>query len=359
MMKMDMHTTFTKPEVTPERQAFYDRLAAKNVAPLWEVLARLVPAQPAPEMAPVFFAYEQIRPLLMEAGRLLTAQEAERRVLVLENPALRGQSRLTQSLYAGLQLIPPGETAPAHRHAASALRFVVEGTGAFTAVDGEKATMHPGDFIITPSWTFHDHGNPGQEPTIWLDGLDVPIVNLFDTSFLERRPEEDGPVERVPQGDALARYGTNLLPVDFAPTRHASPVFTYPYDRTRESLDVLFRHGPVHACHGVKMRYVNPATGGYPMPTIGAFIQYLPRGFAGASYRATDATVYSIVEGKGRTTVGDLTFEWGPRDIIAIPSWAFVRHTAESDAVLFSMSDRPAQIALGLWREEAPIAEDR
>jgi len=351
-----MQTPFTKPELTPARQAFYDRLAPKNVAPLWEVLARLVPAQPAPEMVPVLFEYEQIRPLLMEAGRLLTAQEAERRVLVLENPALRGQSRLTQSLYAGLQLILPGETAPSHRHAASALRFVIEGTGAFTAVEGEKTTMHPGDFIITPSWTFHDHGNPGKEPTVWLDGLDVPIVNLFDTSFLERRPEEEGQVERVAPGDALARYGSNLLPVDFAPVRPSSPVFTYPYDRTRDSLDVLFRNGPLHPCHGVKMRYVNPATGGYPMPTLGAFIQYLPRGFAGVRYRGTDATVYAIVEGRGRTTVGDLTFDWGPRDIFAIPSWAPVRHIAESDAVLFSMSDRPAQISLGLWREEAPMS---
>jgi len=324
-----MNTTFSKPEITPARRAFYDRLAPKNVAPLWEVLARLVPAQPAPEMVPVLFEYEQIRPLLMEAGRLLTAQEAERRVLVLENPALRGQSRLTQSLYAGLQLILPGETAPPHRHAASALRFVLEGTGAF---------------------------NPGEEPTVWLDGLDVPIVNLFDTSFLERRPEEEGQVERVAPGDALARYGSNLLPVDFVPERPSSPVFTYPYDRTRESLDVLFRNGPLHACHGVKMRYVNPATGGYPMPTLGAFIQYLPRAFAGARYRGTDATVYAIVEGQGRTSIGDLTFEWGPRDIFAVPSWAPVRHIAESDAVLFSMSDRPAQIALGLWREEAPMS---
>src|SRR6188472_2734547 len=133
-----MNTTFSKPEITPARRAFYDRLAPRNVAPLWEVLARLVPAQPAPEMVPVLFAYDEIRPLLLEAGRLLTAQEAERRVLVLENPALRGQSRLTQSLYAGLQLILPGETAPAHRHAASALRFVFEGAGAFTAVEGEQ-----------------------------------------------------------------------------------------------------------------------------------------------------------------------------------------------------------------------------
>jgi gentisate 1,2-dioxygenase len=345
-----MQSTFIKPEVTPERQAFYERLATRNVAPLWEVLARLVPTQPAPDMVPVLFEYTEVRSLLMEAGRLLTAQEAERRVLVLENPALRGQSRLTQSLYAGLQLILPGETAPVHRHAASALRFVIEGTGAFTAVEGEQTAMHAGDFIITPSWTFHGHGNPGGEPTIWLDGLDVPIVNLFDTSFLER-PEQEGQVERVPQGDALARYGSNLLPVDFAP----SPVFAYPYDRTRESLDILFRNGPVHVCHGVKMRYVNPATGGYPMPTLGAFVQYLPQGFAGAPYRATDATIYSVVEGRGRSAIGDTTFEWGPHDIFAIPSWAPVRHTADSDAVLFSMSDRPAQIALGLWREQAPV----
>lgn len=348
-------STFTKPEVTPERQEFYDRLATRNVAPLWEVLARLVPAQPAPDMVPVLFKYDDIRPLLMEAGRLLTAQQAERRVLVLENPALRGQSRLTQSLYAGLQLILPGEAAPVHRHAASALRFVIEGTGAFTAVEGEKTTMHPGDFIITPSWTFHDHGNPGDEPTIWLDGLDVPIVNLFDTSFLERRPEEEGQVERVPQGDALARYGSNMLPVDYSPERASSPVFSYPYDRTRESLEILFRNGPVHVCHGVKMRYVNPATGGYPMPTLGAFMQYLPKGFAGQRYRATDATIYAVVEGRGRSSIGETTLEWGPRDIFAIPSWASVRHVAGSDAVLFSMSDRPAQIALGLWREEALI----
>jgi gentisate 1,2-dioxygenase len=348
-------STFTKPEVTPERQEFYDRLATRNVAPLWEVLARLAPAQPAPDMVPVLFKYDDIRPLLMEAGRLLTAQQAERRVLVLENPALRGQSRLTQSLYAGLQLILPGEAAPVHRHAASALRFVIEGTGAFTAVEGEKTTMHPGDFIITPSWTFHDHGNPSDEPAIWLDGLDLPMVNLFDASFLERRPEEEGQVERVPQGDALARYGSNLLPIDYAPERTSSPVFSYPYDRTRESLEVLIRNGPLHACHGVKMRYVNPATGGYPMPTIGAFMQYLPKGFAGERYRATDATIYAVVEGRGRTSIGDTTLEWGPHDIFAIPSWAPVRHATEGDAVLFSLSDRPAQIALGLWREDAPV----
>ena len=346
---------FTKPDVTPERREFYDRLDRKHVAPLWEVLTRIIPPQPTPDAVPVLFKYDELRPMLMEAGRLLTAQEAERRVLMLENPALRGQSRITQSLYAGLQLILPGEIAPCHRHAASALRFVVEGTGAYTAVEGERTTMHPGDFIITPSWTYHDHGNPGDSPVVWMDGLDIPIVNLFDSSFMERMPEEEGQPNLVPEGDALTRYGANMLPVDFAPSRMSSPVFNYPYARSRETLDTLHRFGPVHESHGVKMRYVNPATGGYPMPTIGAFLQLLPKGFEGRAYRGTDATVFSVVEGRGSSTIAGTTFSWGPRDIFVVPSWAPVAHRATDEAVIFSMSDRPAQLALGLWREQAPL----
>jgi gentisate 1,2-dioxygenase len=345
---------FTKPEVTPARQEFYDRLDKKSVAPLWEVLARIIPAQPTPDAVATLFRYDELRPMLLEAGTLLTPQEAERRVLVLENPALRGQSRLTQSLYAGLQLILPGETAPCHRHAASALRFVVEGEGAYTAVEGERTTMHPGDFILTPSWTFHDHGNPGDQPVIWLDGLDVPIVNLFDTSFLERLDDDAVQPQTVNEGDALARYGSNMLPVDYAPARLSSPIFNYPYARTRDALHQMERNGLFHPCHGVKMRYVNPATGGYPMPTIGAFMQRLPPGFRGATYRATDATIYSVVEGEGASTIGDRRFTWGPRDILVCPSWAPIAHESTGGAVLFSMSDRPAQQALGLWREQAP-----
>ena len=344
---------YQRPELSPERKDFYKRLDGKHTAPLWEVLAKIIPPSPTPETVPVMWRYEEVRPLLMEAGRLLTAKEAERRVLVLENPGVRGQSKITQSLYSGLQMILPGEVAPCHRHVSSALRFVVEGSGAYTAVEGERTTMHPGDFILTPSWTYHDHGNPGAEPVVWLDGLDVPIVNIFDTSFAERYPGETQP-HTIAEGDALARYGANLLPVDFEPSRPSSPIFNYPYSRSREALDQLHRDGPVHPCHGVKMRYVNPATGGYPMPTIGAFLQLLPRGFAGEPYRATDAAVFSVVEGKGRTRIGEHQFDWGPRDIFVVPSWYPVSIQTEQDAVLFSFSDRPAQQALGLWREEAP-----
>ncbi len=294
---MDHAAFYVKPKSSPEREEFNARLGKKNAAPLWNVLGAIVPPEPQPAAIPAIWKYEDLRPLLMEAGRLITAKEAERRVLMLENPGLQGASRITQSLYAGLQLILPGEVAPSHRHTASALRLVVEGEGAYTAVDGERATMRPGDLILTPSWTFHDHGNPGQTPVVWMDGLDIPIVNTFDASFAEHHPSETQPVTRQ-EGDGLSRFGENLLPLEFSTDRKSSPLFRYPYARSRETLERMHRNGPLHPCHGVKMQFVNPATGGYPMPTIGAFLQLLPAGFHGALSRSTDATVYYVIEGQ-------------------------------------------------------------
>jgi gentisate 1,2-dioxygenase len=334
-----------------ELAPFYSRIGEENLTPLWEVLSSLVPQKPASPCVPALWQYETVRPLLLEAGRLITAREAERRVLVLENPGLRGASSITHTLYAGLQLILPGEVAPSHRHTQSALRFVVEGTSAYTAVDGERTSMQPGDFVITPSWTFHDHGNPGSTPVVWLDGLDIPLVAFLDAGFAERHPVESQPVSR-PEGDALARYGANLFPHEYVPTSRATPVFSYPYRRSRDALEQLRKNGELDASHGVKMQYVNPATGGYPMPTIAAFLQLLPRGFRGRGYRTTDGTVYSVVEGHGRSQIGDQVFEWRPKDVFVVPSWHRVAHEADEDAVLFSFSDRPVQKVLGLWRED-------
>jgi gentisate 1,2-dioxygenase len=345
-----MSTFYVKPDTSEERREFYARLDTKNTAPLWEVLARLVTPEPQPRCVPALWKFDEIRPLLMEAGRLITAKEAERRVMVLENPGIRGVSQITESLYAGVQLVLPGEIAPSHRHAASALRFVLESSGAYTAVDGERTTMEPGDFILTPSWTFHDHGNPGDGPAIWLDGLDVPIVNIFDSSFAEHYPDETQQAT-IGEGDAEARYGANLLPVEYRPPRMSAPVFNYRYSRSREALEKV-KHGPIDPWHGHKMQYVNPATGGPPMPTIGAFLQLLPAGFTGRRYRSTDATVFCPTEGRGRTTIGDQVFEWGRHDIFVVPSWCPVSHSVDAEAVLFSFSDRPAQKALGLWRQE-------
>src|SRR3954466_1060266 len=341
-----------QPTSGAARQDLYRRIGKHNFAPLWEVYHDLIPDQPVTPCKPAIWKWADARPHLMEAGSLITAKEALRRVLVLQNPGMPGEASATQSLFAGYQLILPGEIAPSHRHTQSALRFVLEGSGAYTAVDGERTTMRPGDFIITPSWTFHDHGNPGQEPVIWLDGLDIPMVAFFDAGFFERHPEETQPVAR-PERDSMVRYGSNLLPLEHAPRSLSSPVFCYPYEQARAALGALARNGPLHPCHGAKMQYANPATGGYPMPTIAAFVQLLPKGFRGEAARSTDGTVYAVVEGRGRSTVGEQVLEWGPRDIFVAPSWSAVRHQATDEAVLFSFSDRPVQKALGLWREEA------
>jgi gentisate 1,2-dioxygenase len=340
-----------QPARTPEREDLYRRMAPANLTPLWEVLRSLITPEPKSPVQATLWRYDEVRPFLLEAGKVITAKEAERRVLILENPGLPGQSRITTSLYAGLQLILPGEVAPAHRHAQSALRFIIEGSKGYTAVDGERVYMSPGDFIITPSWTWHDHGHEGEGPMVWLDGLDIPLVQALDASFIEGYGHDAHPVTR-PVGDTLARYGANMLPVDWKPSRPTSPIFSYPYARSREALEQMRKTAEWDPCHGLKMRFANPATGDHAMPTMGTFMQLLPKGFVTAGYRSTDATVFTAVEGRGRTRIGDTVLEWGPRDVFVIPSWARHIHEADEDAVLFSFSDRPVQEKLGLFRED-------
>jgi gentisate 1,2-dioxygenase len=334
-----------------DRHAYYERIARHGMTPLWEVLGALVPPSPRTSVVPALWRYADVRGAVMEAGRLITAEEAERRVLILENPALRGQSCITQSLYAGLQLILPGEVAPAHRHAQSALRLVLDGEGAYTAVDGERTTMRRGDFIITPAWTWHDHGNPGDQPVVWLDGLDIPLLRFLDAGFAEKTEQAVQQPLR-PEGDALARYGSNMVPVDFQqaasdPTR----VFVYPFERTRAALLTIARGKPdLHL--GFKQRFVNPATGASPMPTIGAFAQWLPGGFETQPYRSTDGTVVVCLEGEGEAAIGDQHWRFAENDVFVVPSWTTLRLRAARDTLLFSYSDRPVQQVLGLWREQ-------
>jgi gentisate 1,2-dioxygenase len=345
-----------KPDSTAiqqkSRREFYRRMDGANLSPLWEVLHALVPPQPQSPCKPGYWNYKAIRPYIMEAGQAITAREAVRRVLILENPGMRGQSCITRSLYCGLQLILPGEIAPSHRHTQSALRFIVEGAGAYTAVNGERTVMHPGDFIITPAWTWHDHGNQGSEPVVWMDGLDIPMLAFFDAQFAENFPEEVQPVSRV-EGTSLARYGSNLAPLDpVAPFGKTSPIFSYPYARSREMLAALAKNGDPDSCHGWKMQFINPLSGAPAMPTIGAFIQLLPKGFHSAAYRSTDSTVYSVAEGTGLVHVGSEKFSFEPNDTFVVPSWIPLQVQAKAECVLFSYSDRSAQQALGLWREQ-------
>jgi gentisate 1,2-dioxygenase len=338
--------------VSPERAAYYEKIGKKNMAPLWEVLKGLVPKEPSTPCAAALWRFNEAKALVMEAGSVISAEEAERRVLVLENPALRGKSRITQSLYAGLQLIMPGEIASAHRHTASAIRFILDGDGAYTAVEGEKTIMHRGDFVLTANWCAHDHGNTSSKPMIWLDVLDLPTVNFFDAAFSEHLERETQANTR-PDGDSLARFGSGVLP-DGAPVNgKQSPIVNYPYARIRPVLDRLKEADEIDPRFGARLRYANPLTGGWAMPTMGAHLSLLPKGFRTKDYRSTDGTIFVCVEGRGSTRVGDETFEWGPNDVFVIPSWKEYSHKAPEQSVLFSISDRPAQESLGIWREAA------
>ena len=342
------------------RQQLYDDMSPYHLTPLWRELHALVPNQPASPCVAALWKYEQIRPYLMRAGAVITAKEAVRRVLILENPALRGQSSVTQSLYAGLQLILPGEVAPSHRHTQSALRFIVEGSGAFTAVNGERTTMRPGDFIITPSWTWHDHGSDTTEPVVWLDGLDIPLIRFLDAGFAENAPTKSQTVTRA-EGTSFAQYGYNMAPVRThsqagSPFGQTSPIFSYPYERSREALHKLEQSAPIDAWDGVKLRYINPLTGGSPMPTMSTFMQRLPAGFTGLPYRQTDGAVFSVVEGTGSVRIESKgvvqDFEFSPRDHFVIPSWHTASFSSPNGCVLFSYSDRPVHQALGIHQEE-------
>jgi len=196
--------------------------------------------------------------------------------------------------------------------------------------------MKPGDFILTPFWSYHDHGNPGTEPVVWLDGLDIPTVNMFDTSFFEKETEHDH--DHDEEGAPEPRFVE-------------TSVMKYPYEPSREKLAQMSKAGTADARHGFKFEYLNPQTGAPVLPTIGAYLQLLPKSFSTQPYRSTDATIFCAVEGRGTSTIGDKTFAWGPRDIFVVPSWHPVSHQANEESVLFSFSDRPAQKALGIWRE--------
>jgi len=344
-------TPDSKHNVKAVREAYYDKISKYAMAPLWEVLKNVVTKEPKSKIKPAIWKFSDVQKLMAEAAGVITAEEAERRVLVLENPALPGQTRITNSLFAGIQLIMPGETAPAHQHVASAIRFVLDGEGAYTAVKGEKANMSHGDFILTPNWAPHDHGNPSDKPMLWLDVLDMPTVNHFETSFSNHFEETMQNTTRS-EGDSLDRYGSGVLP-DGAEVNKISPVINYTYARTKPILERMVRSGDIDKRHGARVRYANPTTGGWALPTMGAHLALLPAGFKGQPYRSTDGMIFVCAEGQGETKIGDETFQWTKNDVFVVPSWMRYSHTAGKESVLFSISDRPMQEALGIWREEA------
>jgi gentisate 1,2-dioxygenase len=213
--------------------------------------------------------------------------------------------------------------------------------------------MQPGDFVLTPYWCWHDHGHVGSEPVIWLDALDNPFAQFFGTMFRENFPLEAQIAAATP-GATQARYAEGLAPVEYRGSKFASPLLAYPYERTRAALDRLAKDGPLHPAHGIKVRYANPLTGGHAFPTIAVFIQWMPAGFSGQTYRSTESAIFCAVEGRGRVHANGTTLDFEPHDVFTVPSWIPYRIETAGDCVLFSYSDRGPQETLGLFREEDP-----
>jgi len=337
-------------ETTSDLAAYSRDIATLNAKPLWERTTRMGPGTAA---VPAIWRYREMRPHLLRAAELISTHEAERRVLMLENPGLPGTGYITSSLYSGLQIILPGEVARAHRHASNAMRFIIEGTGAYSTVEGERVPMQPGDFVLTPYWCWHDHGHVGSEPVIWLDALDNPFAQFFGTMFRENYPHE-AQIAAASTGATEARYGEGLAPIEYRGAKLSSPLLAYPYERTRVALDRLAKDGPLHPAHGIKMRYANPLTGGHAFPTISVFIQWMPKGFAGQTYRSTESAIFCAVEGRGRVLADVMRLDFEPHDVFTVPSWIPYRIETDEDSVLFSYSDRGPQEMLGLFREEDP-----
>lgn len=335
--------------------AYYAGLDTFNVTPLWRQLETLLPREPKSRAIPYLWRYADLREQLLKAGEIISAEEAERRVLMLVNPALAPVVETANNIYAGIQLVLPGEIAPMHRHAAAAFRLVIEGSGAYTAVDGERAFMNPGDVVVTPGWAWHDHGNTSDVPMIWMDGLDLPLISKLECNFFDGGPERSQD-ELVPADSSERMYaGGRLNPKWTTWDKPHTPVVNYPFSRTEEILRSALADWRGSPTDGVIFEFTNPLTGGPLMPTLGVCVQALAPRLHTDAHQHTSSTIYHVMRGNGRTIVDGETIEWTEHDTFAVPGWAVHEHVnSEGDeAILFSHTDEPVLKALGYYRERA------
>lgn len=351
--------TTASPTTTAARDTFRAEIEQWQMGPLWEIYRAVLTREPQLREVPYLWRWSVVRPRLLRAGELITALEAERRVLMFLNPKNPARIGATATLYAAAQLILPGETARAHRHSPAALRFLIEGRGAYTSVEGEKIFMEPGDLILTPSGQWHDHGNEGNDPVMWLDGLDIPFTAFLNSMFLEDGAELHQAVS-LPANHSETLYGRALFPADssagarLSQPGSASPVLAYRWGAAREALALLAKSQPPDPFDGHLLRYANPATGSEALPTMGCRIQMIPKGLHTRAHRHTISTVYHVAEGSGWSVINGVRFDWQNGDTLAVPTWCWHEHVAETaDAVLFSITDEPILKPFGQirWQE--------
>ena len=337
----------TQGKVSPEEmQRFYETTEELGLAPGW-----LRRGEEHPEVVPFLWKWSEVEPLVMRSGEVVTPdRDVQRRVLRLANPGLAHGT--THTISTALQLLLPGECAPAHRHTPTAIRWVLQGEGVYTTVEGDKFYMERGDLVLTPSWTWHDHNSEGDGPMIWLDGLDTPLVRNLDATFFENYPEDQQPVSGV--GESERKYATGSLRPAWEEARLPySNLLHYKWDRTYEA---LCRLAQVDAStfDDVAMEYSDPATGGAVLRTMACWIQMIRPGVHTKAHRHTTSAVYQVFEGEGYSIINGTRFDWTRGDLFVVPSWAWHEFGNESgqEAILFSIQDNPVMKALALFREE-------
>lgn len=324
-------------------------LEAKNLMGLWKGSF----PEHVPE-APCLWKWKDVYDGLMKAKETVNIDLAERRVIRLINP--NSPTKLaTRTLHFTFSIVNPGEVAKAHRHSLAAIRFVVQGKGAYTTVDGERFPMEEGDLILTPNWSWHDHFNGSDRPIIWLDGLDGPLVQGFNSVFFEQYDKPTQPLVRR-EGESSRRLGFARSPKAGDQAPRGLP-FRYPWRETYEALKTV-AETDADPYDGALVRYVSPITGGFTLPTMSCEIQLLEPGQKTRVHRHTSNVLCHAFRGRGRTLVGESYLKWEQGDCFIVPLWQWHRHEGlpSQEAILFSMNDRPVMEALGLYREEK---EDR
>jgi gentisate 1,2-dioxygenase len=344
-------------EETPELENYYKELERFEAAALWTVANKIEPWQPQSQSVPVLWRYRDLREHVMRSVALVSPEKAGRRVIYLNNPGRRDVAAAVGWLYSGLQVMHPGEVASAHAHSASALRFIMEGEGAYTVVDGHKISLQANDLVLTPNGTWHEHGvETSGTPCVWQDGLDIPLVNALEANFYAVHPNLAQPVA-FPLDDTSKTWGApGLRPANGGWCKGYSPLFKYEWSPTYEALARYAESTEGSPYDGVLMNYVNPITGGHIMQTIGASMQMLRTRKTTKAHRHTGSFIYQVARGSGHSIVGGKRFDWQERDIFCVPSWTWHEHANDSkdeDACLFAFNDLPVIEALGLYREEA------
>jgi len=331
---------------------FYDEIAKKELDALWRRHQEDGP--PRGTYPPRHWSWTTIEPFTRRAMELVTpGPNAHRRVLTLNNPATRGGA--THTITGAVQIVLPGEIAPSHRHTAAAIRFIIQGTGTITMVDGEPCVMEPGDLVLTPGWSWHGHINQGTGPMVWMDSLDVPIVATLKAMRQEDYPDELNPATKD-IGDSEGRYGAGYLqPVWERTSSPISPLLRFPWAKTEDALHALAKYD-ASPYDDVAFRYTNPATGKDVLPTLGCWIQMLRPGVHTKAHRHTTSSVYHVFRGRGSTIVDGVQIDWEKGDFIALPPWTWHEHvnrSADEEAILFSTNDTPIFDSLNLYTEEA------